>query len=152
MTHYNYTSRPQPIDRAHLGPLPSEKDTKERLSEIKTTNESIKSLKTDVAVQSGDEFFFAMNSCYKEGGKVFKKNTLDINDAKKSVKLIDFEIQKTKKMIGQSIAQSKGAHIRFEENDVEKEVLKVEERLSGYLLELKDKRQSIMEFIRGGKK
>lgn len=153
MTHYNFNTRTQPLNRSHLGSLPNSKETKNRLTEIKETNKSIESLKIEAKIKSGDEFFFAMNSCYKKDGKIIRKTEPNIKDANKNLKLLNHEIQVIKNKIKQFITKPTGKHVRFEEcNKNEKVELKFEDKLCNYLDELIRKREEMVEFLRGNKK
>ncbi|KAM0687903.1 hypothetical protein COBT_000848 [Conglomerata obtusa] len=101
MTHFKYKNRKQPSQRSHLGPLQSSKLTKKRLAEIKSQNIDLEKLKREVAAQTGDEFYFAM-----------ERKEIAPADVDKDILYLDWELRRAKKKVG---LKSEGVHVRFGE-------------------------------------
>lgn len=119
MVNYNYKRRTQPEFRSHLGELPTKENTKHRFTKIKEQQKQLKDIITNVEEQTGDEFFFNMQNCYKKDNNVYKKTIIDEERIKKQIILCDFEIRKARKRI--TVENKKVEHLRFESESDSKE-------------------------------
>ncbi|KAL8622227.1 hypothetical protein ACOMHN_043750 [Nucella lapillus] len=70
-----HRERPQPADRAHLGPLERKKDYVERARDHHKKRDKLKVLRRKAAERNPDEFYFNMVSSEKEDGVHQAKQT-----------------------------------------------------------------------------
>lgn len=108
-----------PKNRRNTEALEKKCSTLLRLRSLRERSETIRSVKRDVSLQTGDEYFFKIYSTYVKNGKTYQKTKVDVKALRRDLVYINFELKRSENKVQKHLCEPMGTHIRYSDSPEE---------------------------------